>query len=817
MSLPPFVIPGSVHRKKILGITKNTIYTKGDIMEKKLHLGDENYTYGSYHRIHYKKDMVYTFFQYVDFQAIYNVGMGTFTLKDRLAERLSARGWITGDQLRGYYGAILRFMAGMETFDLWPMEDIYKQICRIRRDVLGEELLEQDWQQRKAEGCEFSLHSMGSSCVGIDQSAKKEELLRKKDALLFVLCQPELYPLMKKDMEAARAAGKHICVKECPYGLDLADVSSEYDALMIYGEEGLLQCRNLKIESLVQAIPFGYHVRTMVNQLDGEYPCVVYIPAHFDITRWVGVTEKTTLSYWQLWQLWKDHGDGIYDLSVEQLYRQYPQYFLNIYENGETCRAAQKDYPICVKWPEKIGPTEGMPGDTMLGETMASYQMLREKAIAGYIGGQPGLTYLSSYFTEDMEQTEIPWGAQTPQSGILVHGVRMAGAAGAKVLQLDTAKPLRQQLKTEQSRGQDLKLFSNFLFFLTPKLAELYNTLRKDRPREQLSGAQGHLDYQLRYEGERRIESFPLYHKAVLAKKKDGRFLLTSYYLGAGQATVKNAFGSQYTLEWGKEHADVLVYTPYYSHGHQEEETNTYRCPIGADRINLVIIQDKICCIRRGDVILPSIGVVISLGEKRGRSFTEALGLREGDEGYYDTEGLELAIELEGPAAIPAEEWQQVEWAYGGGLSLIVEGQSIYGGDTKNTMSEESGLACLAEEGWLSPLSRQTQESALHVLAKHPRTAIGVAKNGDLFVLVFSGRTKLSAGADYQEMCHIAKTLIPDAESMMNVDGGGSSVLGLAIDGEFMELSYPATSIGSCAGMVRRVNTVLCLATEATP
>ena len=45
----------------------------------------------------------------------------------------------------------------------------------------------------------------------------------------------------------------------------------------------------------------------------------------------------------------------------------------------------------------------------------------------------------------------------------------------------------------------------------------------------------------------------------------------------------------------------------------------------------------------------------------------------------------------------------------------------------------------------------------------------------------------------------------------MNVDGGGSAMLGMAIDGRFMELSYPATSMDSCAGMVRPINTVLCL------
>ena len=136
-------------------------------------------------------------------------------------------------------------------------------------------------------------------------------------------------------------------------------------------------------------------------------------------------------------------------------------------------------------------------------------------------------------------------------------------------------------------------------------------------------------------------------------------------------------------------------------------------------------------------------------------------------------------------------------------MSLIWDGVSIYENDDAQT--------CLQEEGWLCPLSRQTQETAIHKLARHPRTAVGVTRNGDMFILVFSGRTVMSVGADYKEMCQIARKLFPDVWCMMNVDGGSSSVLGMAIEGNFMELSYPATSFHSCAGMVRRIDMALCL------
>ena len=96
-------------------------------------------------------------------------------------------------------------------------------------------------------------------------------------------------------------------------------------------------------------------------------------------------------------------------------------------------------------------------------------------------------------------------------------------------------------------------------------------------------------------------------------------------------------------------------------------------------------------------------------------------------------------------------------------------------------------------------------------MRKYPRTAIGITKTGDLVIVVYSGRSKLSVGADYNEMCQIARNLFPDIWCMMNVDGGGSAMLGMAIGNSFIELSYPATSLDSCAGMSRPINTILCL------
>ena len=192
------------------------------------------------------------------------------------------------------------------------------------------------------------------------------------------------------------------------------------------------------------------------------------------------------------------------------------------------------------------------------------------------------------------------------------------------------------------------------------------------------------------------------------------------------------------------------------------------------------------------------VGVVLSLtAEAAGPLLEKCKPLADG---YYDVSGLTLTVRLDPPEGIDPKDWATVQWAYGGGLTLIRDGVGLCDGEHME--------AWFDTEGWTSPLSRQTQESNLHSLVKHPRTAIGCTADGSLVVLVYSGRTWRSTGADYREMITIARQLYPDIHFLMNCDGGGSAMLGMVQNGSFLELSFPSTSSGSCAGQVRPVNTV---------
>ena len=247
------------------------------------------------------------------------------------------------------------------------------------------------------------------------------------------------------------------------------------------------------------------------------------------------------------------------------------------------------------------------------------------------------------------------------------------------------------------------------------------------------------------------------------------------------------------------------MYTPHLSCPDAGASRTEYTKPVGEGRLNFVINQTEVTCVRDGDVLLPGTGVVLSLEREQGLLLARACGLTPAEDGYYTwTEPPQLEVVLQNPSEVPPETWLDMQWAYGGGLTLMQEGEAFF-------RRGEDASARLAREGWTSPLSAQTQESDIAAPARHPRTAIGLTRTGKLFVLVFSGRSAVSAGADYAEMCEITRQLVPDVSDLMNVDGGGSAVLGLAEGRKFVEYSWPSTSSGSLAGMVRPVNSLFCM------
>ena len=795
-------------------------------MSTKINITLHTRTPGCYLRDPDKKDVIDTFYAHKGVFVLYGRSEPDRQLTDWAMQRLGAQNRLDAQAADAYKKQVFALFWDAQHADVLSAEQLDGAIQRLRCACFGDAVMEELQREMMQSPC--ALDTVG----GIDQRAKKEAVIASASAIIFVCEDMRLAQAMRANIGAALQAGKDVYVlaHRAP-GMDIAcearltallegaagvtylltdeGIASAYAqddaqaerlnkqiaqgkaALLVYGEGGLLACRDLALEAVVHATVQGYFARALTNQFDVNRACVVYIPKGIDVTKTTPLKEKTRLNYWHLYTLWAAYGDEIYARTAEQLYAAYPQHFISVYDNV----LQTAECPIRLAWGTEDASIE-------------AYDALRERAIADYLRGAKNLEYRTGYVDEAGNLHPVNHGEDQVRHGVMVHSVKVRKADSSGVISCETYASVRDMIRRQMGGGEGLRIYSNFLFFLTPVLARLYNALRSERLQERIDFEKQHLDYMLVREEDGQTETFPLFKKACIAMKEDGRFLFFNFRLGGGQITVgKTALG------WTRADVDpedtqgrpVCVFTPYKSCADADVDTASYTRAVGENRINLVIVQDRIICVRKGDVLLPSIGVVISLDEKTGIQLIQKNDLHLDSDGYADGALPAHTVMLDPPDGIAPEEWAQVTWAYGGGLSLILDGRGICDEDGPGM------LRYLEEEGWMSPLSRQTQESALHVPARHPRTAIGMTESGELIILVYSGRTKRSGGADYAQMIDVAKKMYPDIRCLMNADGGGSAMLGMSVGDRFMELSYPSTSLDSCAGMVRPVNTVLCM------
>jgi len=705
---------------------------------------------------------------------------------DECAEKMLVLRLITKEMFETYINTLTDTIYNFDKFDGVSSESLYGYISSIRRSVFGDAVDKYILSLAKGEYC-FSPD-------GIDQSGKKDGLLKGRKAVIFALNQAEMFNVMLDDIKKAEdneiwvichsaladmlpenVKLLRLCEDGVGYDAELQSYVDENNAcLIVYGEEGLTACRGLRIDSVVYAVPHGYLGQAVTGLWSGE-GCIVYIPRGMDITKYVPITQKTRLNYSILYSLWLEYGDSIYEMGADELYRQYPSYFVNVYSGRKS------ELPLNIK-----------------ADCFSDFDRQLDEGLRDYLSSFENAEYKSAYFDEKLEMHEICYDPTQKQNGILVQAVKVKKAEKARVISCEKGKTPRHTFEKINDTGTGI--VSNFLFFMTPKLGILYNDLRKDRLFEQADAASGHLDYMLS-DGK---ETFPLFSKACIAMKNDGRFLFFNHRLGGGRVTVSGIDFVWKACDVNSDDSAIRVYAPSYASKDRDADRNTYRIAVGEGRVNIVILRDKVTCIRNGDVLLPSVGIVLSLEQNAALPLLEKcapLG-----EGYYDVSGLTLDVSLDPPEGISSDEWNKVIWAYGGGLTLIREGDGLCDGDNMNRWFDE--------EGWTNPLSRQTQESNLHSLVKHPRTAIGCTDDGSLVILVFSGRTWRSTGADYSEMITVARRLFPNIKYLMNCDGGGSAMLGMVHEGNFLELSFPSTSSGSCAGQVRPINTVFYIPIE---
>lgn len=138
-------------------------------------------------------------------------------------------------------------------------------------------------------------------------------------------------------------------------------------------------------------------------------------------------------------------------------------------------------------------------------------------------------------------------------------------------------------------------------------------------------------------------------------------------------------------------------------------------------------------------------------------------------------------------------------WLCGGFNLLVSKGKNLY-----PTVAE--GRRAMEREGWFQPQSALTQETQLLPEVRQPRTIVGMTNRNRTGMLVFSGRTALSAGATFGETVAAANALLPPGEVLteaINLDGGASAALTALKDGEERLLSHPCPSAENPAGIIR--------------
>lgn len=766
-----------------------------------MNLTEKSYRWGSYRRGDLKGDILYGVVSFDGVEALMAPG---FTLaRDAWAER--HRDALPPERVTAYLNQLREKIQAAATDEAY-FEEIGGMARALRRQVIGSDV--DRLFLRDAENPHTELEK-----PDIDQSDRLDSLLDGGGSAFFLLSDARFFRLMRDDLCRARQRGLalHVAVSETEGGIfpterllrellpekDIAFVACDgpLDGIALpgpvrvlyYGERGLTDCRNLAVPAFVRCLPESLTGRALAGQFIRRGRCDLYIPPRFDILPLVPMRRRTLASFRQLARLSRAHGDEIYSLPCEELYRRWPEAFFSVYDEEHG------DLPAGAAWPE---------GEAT-GDWYRDYCVRRDAVLAGLLESVPGVKRLGGWFALDtFEEAPVPWTAQGEAKGILVHGVRVNAPVRARVI-LSEEEPISPRVLAAEAPHEGVGLMLNYLFFMTSRLADLYNRIRADRPREWLRERVGHLDYMLYRQNGRRVESFPLFRKACMAMREDGTFAFFHFRLGGGSC----AMGGQ-NLRWEAADVDpaqpgeIAVYTPYLSCPDSGAPKYTYAKAVGAGRVNLIFAQDRLVCARDGDVLLPCAGVALSLEREKGLQFLTACGFKPEADGYFawDTKP-ETQIVLDPPQGFSPEEWQHIEWAYGGGLTLIHEGQSCFA-------DAETAAAHLAREGWASPLSAQTQESDIASMVRHPRTAVGLTRQGSLFALVYSGRSSVTAGANYQEMCRIAQKLVPDVWELMNVDGGGSSLLAVTVGDRLIEYNWPSTTPGTLAGMARPINSI---------
>ena len=327
--------------------------------------------------------------------------------------------------------------------------------------------------------------------------------------------------------------------------------------------------------------------------------------------------------------------------------------------------------------------------------------------------------------------------------------------------------------------------FTSFNYYFTENLNSWYaNQDKRTIPWDDFM-----LDYLAFPQGDGLYESVPLYNKPLLGYGKDGTLFACKGEWESITLTLdedktfvfSNENSSNKQSKQGQE-ATKGLQLKSTSEIHFPTDTKT----VGEGRWCLTFIHDYLWDASEGPVQVPPFGVVVTTDEK-----------------IMKIEKISWSVEWKD---LPMDK-NELAWL-AGGFNLLIK-------DQKNLVAtKEETHAQLESEGWFTPSSLMTQETALDVTGVQPRSVIGYG-GGKIMVMSVSGRNSKSQGITFSDAASLAIHLTEEMnnsplEFLLNLDGGASSVLGCKKDGEAScLLTKPSPSITNPAGCPRCVPSLL--------
>ncbi|QUH27442.1 phosphodiester glycosidase family protein [Vallitalea guaymasensis] len=442
-------------------------------------------------------------------------------------------------------------------------------------------------------------------------------------------------------------------------------------------------------------------------------------------------------------------------------------------------------------------------------QSEADYKVAEREILYEFINNHFRGKYISCYYNADnIEKTTDDVYNHEHNNNVLVTGLLFDDNVSLKPVEAEKLnKSLispREYFKNDIER--DLRYCCNFLYFATDNIVEAYNSTRKELPNEKIDVGKIFLGYKYVNEDTNREEYFPLYNKAFIGCTKSGQVIFGRRTLQGGKIIINNEEITWDRDDVNSDNGNVNIITPYIDNQDLSKNNEDYRkffYSYGKNRLNIVIINNKIVCVRYGEVSIPSIGVVLSVTGDYIKRLVDSLGLTGINDDYYKiTKPYKLDVYLEKPEDMTQGQWDDISWVYGGATLLVENGKNL-------VSNNQVQIEAFKREGWFHPLSMQTQETQVQDWVRGPRTVVGLTRTNKFFVFVFSGRTKESCGANFNEIVGILEKEVGAVDWVMNLDGGASSCLSMIYKNQLIELSYPCTSDLSSAGMIRPINSML--------